>query len=161
MHPGPVLHGTTEWRYGLYGRSATPGFSAEFSDPNAANRVEVLAFAGDQSEAVFDRRGCDERIGQPRPELSNDPPGPLCDGAVDVEFAERPEHSSREFGRRVPGEQLGTGDNGVAETVTLRADLADASEVVNEDVGVDEEVSHVASRRARGRLPRVTLRTSR
>jgi hypothetical protein len=42
--------------------------------------------------------------------------------------------------------------------VTLRAELARSPEVVDEDVGVDEEVSHVASRRATGQLRRVLLR---
>jgi hypothetical protein len=43
--------------------------------------------------------------------------------------------------------------------VALRPELARASQVVDEDVGVDEEVSHVASRRATGLLQRVQLRT--
>jgi hypothetical protein len=96
--------------------------------------------------------------GQSCPELSNDPTCSLGDGAVDVEPAERREKSNREIGRRVPGEQLGTRDHGVAETVPLRPELVRASEVVDEDVGVDEEVSHVASRRATGRVLRALHR---
>ena len=131
---------------------------AEFSDANTTDWVEVLAVAGDESEAVFERRGRDQRVRQPSAELSNDPPGPLSNRAVDVELAKRCEQSSREIGRSVAGEHLGTRHNGVAETVTLRSEFTRASEVVDEDVGIDEQVSHVASRGATGRLPRVLLR---
>lgn len=96
------------------------GLSAEFPDANAADGVEVLAVPGDESEAMLERRGRNERIGQPSPELPNDSSGPLGDGSVDVKLAERRKQSSREIGRRVSGEQLGTRDDGVAEAVTLR-----------------------------------------
>lgn len=83
------------------------------------------------------------------------PPG---DGAVDVEFAERCEQLSREIGPCVSSEQLGTSDDGAAEAVTFRPELASTSEVVDEDVGVDEQISHVASHRATGHLRRVMSR---
>jgi hypothetical protein len=41
----------------------------------------------------------------------------------------------------------------------LRTQLASASQVVDEDVGIDEQVSHVASRRATGHLRLVLHRT--
>ncbi len=133
--------------------------SAELSDANTADGVEVLAVAGDEPEPVFESGRCDKRVGKPCPELSNDPAGSLGDGAVDVKLAERREELRREIGCGVASEQLGTRHHRVAETVALRPELARASQVVDEDVGVDEEVSHVASRRATGLLRRVLLRT--
>lgn len=44
-------------------RSVTRYVSAEFSDSDATNGVEVLAVAGDEPEAVLERGGRDERIG--------------------------------------------------------------------------------------------------
>ena len=133
--------------------------SAELSDANTADGVEVFAVAGDEPEPVFESGRCNERVGKPCPELSNDPAGSLGHGAVDVKLAERREELRREIGCGVASEQLGTRHHRVAETVALRPELARSSQVVDEDVGVDEEVSHVASRRATGLLRRVPLRT--
>ena len=135
--------------------------SAKLSDANTADGVEVLAVAGDEPEAVFESGSCDERVGQTCPELSNESSGPLGDGAVDVKLAERREELRREIGRGVAGEQLGTRDHRIAETVTLRPQFPRASEVVDEDVGVDEEVSHVASRCVTGPVLQVLHRRSR
>ena len=37
--------------------------SAEGTDANASNRVEVLAVAGHEPESMFERGRCDERVG--------------------------------------------------------------------------------------------------
>ena len=49
----------------------------------------------------------------------------------------------------VAGKQLGSGDHGVVEPVPAGYKSNRAAEVVDEDVGVDEKISHAATRRAR------------
>ena len=132
--------------------------SAEFSDTHSADGFEVLPVAGDDPEAVFEGGRGDERIGQSRPMFAGDPARPLGHRAGDVELSERCEGLHRQIGRGVAGEQLSTRDDRVAEAMALRLELARTAEVVDEDVGVDEKVSHVASRRAAGPLLRALHR---
>ena len=95
--------------------------------------------------------GSDERIGHPDPRLPTDTPGLLGDRTIDGQLPERGEEASDEVGRCGPGDQFGPRNDGVVEAVTSGSQLRCASEVVDEDVGIDEEVSHGTNRR--GRVP--------
>ena len=109
----------------------------------------MLAVPRDQTETVFNRGCGDEGIGKSDSELSRDPTGALGHGPVDAKFSEGREQLNGEVRRGVAGEEFCAGDHRVVEPVATGYERSCASEVVDEDVGVDEEISHAATRRAR------------
>ena len=93
----------------------------------------------------------DEGVGKWDPELTRDPSGALGDSPADAEFSERRKQLAGEVRGCVTGEELGAGDHRVVEPVPPRYESNCAAEVVDKDVGVDEKISHAATRRARAR----------
>ena len=101
----------------------------------------------------------DEGVGKSDSELPRDPTGALGHSPVDAEFSERREQLAEEVRGGVAGEEFGAGDHRVVEPVATGYESNSAAEVVDEDVGVDEEISHAATRRARARLQTVRHQT--
>lgn len=109
----------------------------------------MLAVSRDQTEIVFNRGRGDEGVGKPDSELSRDPTGALGHGPVDAKFSEGREQLNGEVRCGVAGEEFCAGNHRVVEPVATGYESCCSSEVVDEDVGVDEEISHAATRRAR------------
>lgn len=80
---------------------------------------------------------------------SRDPTGALGHGPVDAKFSEGREQLNGEVRCGVAGEEFCAGNHRVVEPVATGYESCCSSEVVDEDVGVDEEISHAATRRAR------------
>ena len=105
----------------------------------------------------------DKCVGKSDPELPRDPTGPLGHSTVDAELSERREQLAGEVRSGVAGEEFGSGDHRVVEPVPTGCKSNRAAEVVDEDVGVDEKVSHAATRHARGAVgaaPNVAVRAA-
>ncbi len=128
----------------------------EAPEPEPSNGVEVAPVAGGQAQVVFEGRCGDECVGEPDPGLSADPSGSLGDGAIDDDLAERGQQEGGQIRGCVSSEELGSGDDGIVKSVTARLQLVGPSQVVDEHVGVDKDVSHGPTRlgRARWRLGR-------
>lgn len=92
--------------------------------------------------------GGDECVGQSDPELQRDATGALGHSAVDGEFSERRKQLSGEVRGCVASEEFGSRDYRVVEPVPTGYESNRAAKMVDEDVGVDEKISHAATRRA-------------
>ncbi len=102
---------------------------------------------------------CDERVGESDSELPRDPAGALGHSPVDAEFSERREQLGGEVCGGAAGEEFGAGNHRVVEPVATGYESTSAAQVVDEDVGVDEEISHAATRRTKARLQTVRHQT--
>ena len=91
--------------------------------------------------------GGDECVGQSDPELPRNATGALGHCTVDGEFFERREQLSGEVRGCVAGEEFGSRDYRVVEPVPTGYESDLAAKMVDEDVGVDEKISHAATRR--------------
>ena len=125
-----------------------PSAWSERSEPKAADRVEMLAVSGDETEAVLQRRRSDERVRKSGSELSSDTTGSLRYCAVDGEFTEGGEQLARQVRGRIAGKELRAGHDRVVEPMSAGDEGDRATEMVDEDVGVDQKISHAATRRA-------------
>ncbi len=109
---------------------------------------------------MSERRCCDDCVGQSETELPNHSARPFGDGAVHGMLFEWREQLRRQICRRVSGKQLRPGDDRVVQSMPPRSQFRGAAKVIDEDVGVDENISHDATFRDSGRLLRETLRMS-
>ena len=102
----------------------------------------------DEAQFVLERCRSDQGVGKANTELSRDAASAFGYSAVNVEFSERSEELAREVSGGVAGEQFGAGDDRVVQSMAAGLEGDSAAEMVDEDVRVDEEVSHAATRRA-------------
>ena len=109
--------------------------------------VEVCSIAGSQTELVLDRGCCDESVGKAESALSSNPPSPFRYHPVDSDFPKWSKECAHQVGGGVAGKELGSGDDRVVDPVTAGSQFPGAAQVVDEDVGVDEKVSHDPIRR--------------
>ena len=133
--------------------------SGDVADSKPADAREVLGVSRHKSQLVFNGRGGDQGIGETQSELSRDSTGSLGHRAVNDELAKRGEQFRRKVRRYIAREELGSSDHRVVQSVTAGLDLAGATEVVDEDICVDEKVSHAANYRETERQRRVGPRT--
>jgi len=110
----------------------------ERTDLQSSNAGEVLDVARREAQAVFERSGRDERIGKAQAELTGHSARTFCHVAIDRKLPERGEQLHDGVGSSAPGEQLRSRHDRVVQPVTTRLQLHRASQVVDEDVGVDE-----------------------
>lgn len=118
----------------------------QLSEAEASDRLEVGSIPGGQTKPVFDCGCCDEGVGEPDAALSADSAGTFGHRAIDRDLPERSKEGADQIGGGVAGEELGTSYDRVVQPVTAGRELSGASEVVDEDIGVDEDVSHDPSR---------------
>lgn len=111
----------------------------------------MLAVPRDESEPVLNGGRGDECVGKSDSELPHDPTGALGHSTVDAELSERREQLTGEVRSGVADEEFGAGDHRLVEPVPTGYGSNYAAEVVDENVGVDEKISHAATRRARAR----------
>ena len=114
----------------------------QVSQADAPHRLEVGSVPGRQTQSVFDRSCRNEGVGETDSALSTDSAGTFSHRAIDRDLPEGCKERADQIGGGVAGEELGSGDDRVVQSVTPRNELASASEVVDEYVGVDEDVSH-------------------
>ena len=120
----------------------------------------MFAVPRDETETVLDCGRGDEGVGKSDFELPRDPTGTLGHSPVDAEFSERRKQLAGEVGGGVTGEEFGACDHRVVEPVATGYENNRAAEVVDEYVGVDEEISHAATGRARAPSQTVRHQTS-
>lgn len=101
----------------------------------------------------------DQRIRQTQSELAHNPPRSLGHVAIDGNLSKRREQLTGKRSGRVACEQLGSADHRVVEPVPPRTKLGCTPQVVDEHVGVDENVSHVANCPGWGRQQMAPHRT--
>lgn len=135
--------------------------SAQGTDAKAPDGSKVPLVAGGETEIALQGRRRDESVGHPKTALAPDASGALRDGAVDGHLPERGEHTSGNVGSRCPRKELGTGDDRVVKPVAARLELDGAAEVVDEDVGVNQNVRHGPTRRGLVFARRDPIRRSR
>ncbi len=140
-------------------RPAPVGASGEVSDSEPADTHEFLGVSRHQPQLVFNGRGSDQGIRETQSELSRDSTSPFSHGAVNEELAKWGEQFGRQVRRCIAREELRSTDHRVVQSVTARPELSGTTEVVDEDVCVDEKVSHAANCHAPERRRRVGHRT--
>ena len=118
----------------------------ELAESKSGDGFEVAVVAGGEVHAVFQCGGCDECVGESYAGVAADSPCAFGDCAVDGQLAERRQELADRVGSGGAGEQLGPCDHGVGQPVLAGDEWLGAAEVVNEDVGVDQDVSHGPTR---------------
>lgn len=119
--------------------------SAERSKAQSSHLLEILGVAGRELKSTFERRRRDQGVGKPEPELPGDAPGALRDRSINRDLAEGSQQACDERAGGGAGEQLRSRDDRVVQAVPSWLELCRASQVIDEDVGVDEQVSHGAT----------------
>ena len=89
---------------------------------------------------MFNGCGCDQGIWETQSELSRHSTCSFGHCTVDEELAKRSKHFGRQGRRCVASEEFGSSDDRVVQSVTTRLQRSGATEVVDEDVGVDKKV---------------------
>ena len=107
----------------------------------------MLAVPGHESEFVLQCRGGDERVGKSNSELPNDPTSSLSDRTVDREFPERREQLARQIRGGFACEELRAGRDRIVQPMSAWDERGFATEMVDEDAGIDQEIRHAATRR--------------
>ena len=118
----------------------------------------MLPIASHDRESMLDRCRSDQCIGKPDPELTGDASATLGYSAIHCDLAERGKQPKGEVGSGVPGHELRPCDHGVMHPMPSRPQLDCAAKMVDEDVGVNEDVSHDASRHGKERTLRAQRR---
>lgn len=108
----------------------------------ASHGLEVGSVPCSQTQPVFDGSCRNDGVGQTDAALSTDSASAFRHRAIDRDLPERGKESADQIGGSVARKELGSGDDRVTQSVTAGNEPASASEVVDEDVGVDEDVSH-------------------
>ena len=108
----------------------------------------MLPVAGDERQVVFDRGRGDQRVRSRDACLAANAAGALRDAAVHRQFAKRIQKSLDKRRSDVAGKQLAASDDRVVDPVPAGLELAGAAQMVDEDVRVDQEVSHRIARGA-------------
>ena len=85
--------------------------SAKRPKTEAADRLEVLSIAGDDSESMLDRRCGDQCIGKPDSELTGNASTTLGDCTIHGKLAKWGKKPNGEVGGRVAGNELGSRDH--------------------------------------------------
>ena len=111
----------------------------------------MLAVPGHETKSVLQRRCSDERVGKSDSELPSDPTGSLGYRTVDSEFSEGSEQLARQIRGGVAGKELCAGHDRVVEPMSPRDEGDCATEMVDENVGIDQEIRHASTRRATAR----------
>ncbi len=111
----------------------------------------MLPVAGDDREPVLDRRRRDQCIGKPDSEVTGDTSTTLGDSTIHWNLAERGKKPNGEVGSGVAGDELRPRDHGEVHPMASGPQLHCAAKMVDEDIGVDEDVSHDANRHEKER----------
>jgi len=91
---------------------------------------------------VFDGGCSDEGIGEPDAALSADSSGLFCHCAFNRNLAKRCQESAHKVGGGITCAEFCSGDYRVVQSVFAGRKQVGTSEVIDEDVGIDEYVSH-------------------
>jgi len=120
--------------------------SGQLADAQAAYLLEVLGIAGHQAQLVLDRGRCDEGIWSPDAGLVTYSAGAFGDSAAYWKLAERFQQGA-DYGRgRGAGKELAPSDHRNVHEVIAGAQFGVPSKVVDEHIGVHQQVSHDPTR---------------
>lgn len=86
--------------------------------------------------------GGDQGIRHADPGFTTDPTGPLGDGAVDWKLTKGLQQGDNEIRGRRTGEELRPGDHRIVQPMSSWFDPRRSPKVIDEHVGIDEDVSH-------------------
>ena len=101
---------------------------------------------------MLDRGRGDERVGKADAGVPTYPSRTLGNSPVDGHLSQRAEQGGDDVGRRCAGEQLGASDHRVMQPMPARSEFDGPTQMVDEDIGIDEDVSHDPTRRGTARL---------
>lgn len=118
----------------------------------------LLVSCGDGEVVSYCGRG-DESIGKTDSCLSRNAPGPLGHNPVDRHLAEWSEELGSHVSGRVPREQFSSGDDRIVQSMLSRPQFHRTTQMVDEDIGIDEDVSHGSRYPGMARSRRVRPRT--
>ena len=152
------LAGSTASALTTSGDAVDRATSSKRAKTDATDRLEMLPITGDDRESVLDRRCGDQCIGKPDSELTGDTSTTLGNSTIHRELAERGKKPNGEVSSSVAGDELRPRDHGVMHPMTSRSQLDRAAKMVNEDISVDQDVSHDASRHGKERTRPEPLR---
>ena len=91
---------------------------------------------------MFDCGCSDEGVGKPNAALSANSSGSFCHCAFNRNLAKRCQECAHKVRSGITCEEFSSGDYRVVQPVFGGRKLVGASEVIDEDVGIDEYVSH-------------------
>ena len=92
------------------------------------------------------RRRSDQRVRKANIALPTNSAGSFGDRTIDRDFPERRQQLGHQMGAGSTGEQLGSRYHRVVQPVTVCAQATSPPEVIDEHVGIDEDLSHGSSR---------------
>ena len=133
--------------------------SVERAETNSSDRLEMLPIPRHDAESSLQSRCCNQCIRKPRARLPSNPSCSFRNGSVDIDFTEWCQQPDAEIGCRVAGKQLGSRHDRIVHSMFPRAELTRSAQVVDENVGVDEQVSHGTMRCVKEPPRRERLRT--
>ena len=91
---------------------------------------------------MLDGSSCDERIWESDPGFPPDSASAFSDNPIDFDLPKRSKNNRNRITGRVTSKQFCPGDNGKMEPMRLGFERPRATKVVDEDIGVDQIVSH-------------------
>lgn len=109
--------------------------------PQPRNRGEVTPVAGCERQTMLECRRGNQGVWQMHGEFAPDAASALGDRPVNDQFAQRSKKTRCRI-RACTGEQLGPRHHRIEESILPGAKLSRSSQVVDEDIGIDEDVSH-------------------
>ena len=105
-------------------------------------RLEVRSISSDQAEPVLDGCCCDESVRKADTDLSPDSSSSFRHLTVDGNLPKRSEQRAHKVRSSIAGGEFGSGDDRIVQSVASRSEFSSTSQMVDEDVGVDQNVSH-------------------
>ena len=122
--------------------------SAERPNSKTVHWGKVPGVSRDEAEAVLESGRGDQGVRKTDAAGAADPTSALGNACFDLPRSpERGKQLSCRVGNGRTCEELRAGDHAVMEPVFARLELVCAPQVIDEDVGVDKNVSHVPTRR--------------
>lgn len=118
------------------------GRLCQIAETQTSHLIEVRSVASSEAKLMFDSGCCDEGVGETNPALSTDPPGSFRHGTVDGNLSKRCQQCAHQIGSCIAGKEFSPGDYRVMQPVPAGSELLSSSQVIDQNVGVDEDVSH-------------------
>ena len=119
------------------------------TESQAGRLSEVTSVTAHDRESVLKGSRSYQGVRKTQASVVSQSSGALCDVSVYRKLAKGCEQLRDRFCRRRSREQLGAGHHGVVQPVRARPKLCSSAQVIDEDVGVDEQISHVPTRRVK------------
>ena len=129
-------------RVGVCAGNGTDSYRSRIPGPQAPDRLEVPAVAGEQRQVVRDGRGGNQGIRGGDAGFASDAAGALRHVTVHGKFAKGIEEALHERRADGAGQQLAARDDRIMEPVPPGFQLPGAPQMVDEDVRIDQQTGH-------------------